>query len=83
MKAPRKPDSVAAGLSVPERVLLFCIASGTSWQTAGVTGETLTTMGAKGLIQRDTVAIAHGQGARCAPGAAQTALMVVVAAPWR
>ena len=55
MKAPRKPDSVAAGLSVPERVLLFCIASGTSWQTAGVTGETLTTMGAKGLIQRDTV----------------------------
>ena len=55
MKAPRKPDSVAAALSVPERVLLFCIASSTSWQEAGITGETLTTMELKGLIQRDTV----------------------------
>jgi hypothetical protein len=26
-------------LTVPERVLLFCVASGTDWQKAGVTGE--------------------------------------------
>jgi hypothetical protein len=40
MKVARKPEAVAAELSVPERILLFCIASGTDWQRAGVTGET-------------------------------------------
>jgi hypothetical protein len=29
---------VAADLSTPERVLLFCLASGTEWAEAGVTG---------------------------------------------
>jgi hypothetical protein len=53
MKTPRKLETIAAGLTVPERVLLFCVASSTSWQKAGVTGETLTTIGEKGLIQRD------------------------------
>ena len=38
MKAPRKPESIAAGLSVPEQILLFCLASGTDWQKAAVTG---------------------------------------------
>jgi hypothetical protein len=36
---------------VPE--LLFCIASGTDWQKAGVTGETVTVMVVKGLVERD------------------------------
>jgi hypothetical protein len=34
-------------------MLLFCIASGTDWQKAGVTGETVTVMVVKGLIERD------------------------------
>jgi hypothetical protein len=33
MKPPRNPDTIAAGLSVPERVLLFCVASGTDSST--------------------------------------------------
>jgi hypothetical protein len=35
------------------RVLLFCIASGTDWQKVGVTGETVTVMVVKGLVERD------------------------------
>ena len=31
-EALRQPENVAAGLSVPERLLLFCIASHTDWQ---------------------------------------------------
>jgi hypothetical protein len=30
----RKPENVVARLSVPERVLLFCVASGTEWGEA-------------------------------------------------
>ena len=33
-------ETIAAGLTVPERVLLFCLASGTDWQRAGVTALT-------------------------------------------
>jgi hypothetical protein len=29
--------TIAAGLTVPERVLPFCLASDTDWQRAGVT----------------------------------------------
>jgi hypothetical protein len=36
----RKPETVAAELTVPERVLLFCLASGTDWVKAGVTHAT-------------------------------------------
>jgi hypothetical protein len=32
--------NIAAELSVQERVLLFCLASGTEWAQAGVTGAT-------------------------------------------
>ena len=53
MKATRKPEKIATGLSVPERVLLFCIASRTDWQKAGITGETVTLMVVKGLVERD------------------------------
>jgi hypothetical protein len=31
------PDGIAADLTVPERMLLFCIASDTDWATGGVT----------------------------------------------
>jgi hypothetical protein len=36
--------NIAIGLSVSERVLLFCVASGTEWARAGVTGATATAM---------------------------------------
>jgi hypothetical protein len=42
----------AAALSVPERLLLFCVASGTDWERAGITGAMVTTMMIKGLIGR-------------------------------
>jgi len=45
--------AAAPGLSIPERVLLFCIASDTDWEHAGVTGTTVTAMIVRGLIQRD------------------------------
>jgi hypothetical protein len=45
--------AIAAELSVPERVLLFCVASGTEWAQAGVTGRTETAMVVRGLVDRD------------------------------
>jgi len=52
-EALRQPENVAAGLSVPERLLLFCIASHTDWQKAGVTGTTVTAMMVRWLIERN------------------------------
>jgi len=52
-EALRQPENVATGLSVPERLLLFCIASHTDWQKAGVTGTTVTAMMVRGLIERN------------------------------
>jgi hypothetical protein len=34
--------------------LLFCVASGTEWERAGVTGATVTVLVVRGLIERDT-----------------------------
>jgi hypothetical protein len=45
--------AIAAELSVPERILLFCVASGTEWVQAGVTGATETAMVVRGLVDRD------------------------------
>jgi hypothetical protein len=47
-------STIAAELSVPERVLLFCVASGTEWAGAGITGATATAMVVRGLIERDS-----------------------------
>jgi hypothetical protein len=47
---------VAADLSTPERILLFCLASGTEWAQAGVTGATVTAMIVRGLVDRDSAA---------------------------
>jgi hypothetical protein len=49
----RKLENVAASLTVPERLLLFCIASDTNWQKAGISGETVTVLGVKRLVERD------------------------------
>ena len=48
-----KPEAIAADLTVRERVLLFCAASNTDWEHAGIPGETVTGMVVKGLIERD------------------------------
>jgi len=45
------PNHAAAGLTVRERLLLFCIGSDTDWQRAGVTGETVTALVVKGLLR--------------------------------
>jgi hypothetical protein len=55
MARPR-PDSAdvqAAALSVPERVLLFCAASGTDWKRAGITDALVISMVIKGAIARE------------------------------
>ena len=36
-----------------ERLLLFCIASGTNWQRAGITGEVVTALIVRGFLVRD------------------------------
>jgi hypothetical protein len=46
-------SAIAAELSVPERVLLFCLASGTEWAEAGVTAATATAMLVRGFVERD------------------------------
>ena len=53
-KRPEKPTADAArALSIPERILLFCVASDTEWEHAGITGTTVTAMIVRGLVQRD------------------------------
>jgi hypothetical protein len=51
-----KPDSPAAqaqALSIPARLLLFCVASRTDWERAGIPRATVTTMVVRRLIERD------------------------------
>ena len=50
-KAPT-PETIAADLTVPERVLLFCVASDTDWVKTGVRAVTTRGMLVKGLIER-------------------------------
>jgi hypothetical protein len=45
-------NSIAAELTVPERLLLFCLASDTDWQAASVTHATAQHMLVRGLIER-------------------------------
>jgi hypothetical protein len=56
-------DSIAAALSVPERVLLFCLASDTDW--AKVPAITAQHLLVRNLVERDRathlVLTAHGR----------------------
>ena len=55
MAAKPTAESIAAALTVPERLLLFCLASDTDWQAASITGITHATaqhMMVRGLIER-------------------------------
>jgi hypothetical protein len=55
-RAPINGNGKASITRVPERVLLFRVASGTEWERAGVTGATVTAMIVRGLIERDAAA---------------------------
>jgi hypothetical protein len=51
-----KPDSSelqAAALTIPERQLLFCVASKTDWKKVGITPATVMAMVIRGLIACD------------------------------
>ena len=47
------PQVQAATLRLHERLLLFCVASHTEWERAGITGAEVTAMVIRGLIGRE------------------------------
>jgi hypothetical protein len=49
-------ETIAAELTVPERLLLFCLASDSDWQAASITHATAQQMMVRGLIERDQAA---------------------------
>jgi hypothetical protein len=49
-----RPEVIAADLPVSERVMLFCLASGTDWVRAGVRHATTQRVLGRGLIDRAT-----------------------------
>ena len=53
-----KPETIASDLRVSERVMLFCLASGTPWEQAGVSHATPQHLLLRNLIDR------HHAGAR-------------------
>ena len=53
MAAKQTPESTLAELTIPERLLLFCLASDTDWAKAGVTDATARHMLVKNLVERD------------------------------
>jgi hypothetical protein len=58
-------------LTVPQRILLFCVASGTEWERAGITGSAVTAMIVRSLIERDArsrLALTPREGAFGDPG---------------
>jgi hypothetical protein len=59
-KLTKMPADSAAGLTVRERVLSFCAASGTDWHHVDIPGETVTTMMVKGFIYRDPAGMRRG-----------------------
>ena len=65
-------DPTASDLTARERILLFCIASGTDRRPAGAMGEVVTGMIVKGLVVRD----AHGRLSLTASGRAALKAML-------
>ena len=47
------PKSIAATLSVPQRLLLFCVASGSDYRKAGINGASVQLAIIRGLVERD------------------------------
>jgi hypothetical protein len=57
MAKPPSSETIAAELTVPERVLLFCVASDTEWRRANITHTTAQRLLLRGLIGRDQAAL--------------------------
>ena len=53
MAKPPKPGTTSFG--VRERMLLFCVASGTDWKQAGIMSETVMALIVRGLLVRDSL----------------------------
>jgi hypothetical protein len=70
-----KPDIDALG--VQERVLLFCLASGTDWKQAGVTYKTMAGMWAKVLFTPNYLITSRG-GALALTDAGRAALRALL-----
>jgi hypothetical protein len=49
----KRPTPDVNALTTRQRILLFCIASGTNWQRAGITSEVVTALIVRGLLIRD------------------------------
>jgi hypothetical protein len=52
-RTPKSPAEIAARLNVHERVLLFCLASGTDWQRAGVHIAAAARLVVSDLVERE------------------------------
>jgi hypothetical protein len=46
-------DAIATNLTVPQRMLPFCLASGTDWAKAGVTRATIQHLLVRNLVTRN------------------------------
>jgi hypothetical protein len=57
------PASIAGALTVPERLLLFYLASDTDWQAASITQATAQHMMVRGLIERGSRLFPYRDGA--------------------
>ena len=70
----KRPEDIAAELTPPKRVLLFCVASGTDWGRFGIQSATVQLAILRDLVERDPTDETHlvvtHQGAR---GAGSTA----------
>ena len=53
MAKPLAAETIATELTVPERVLLFCLASDTNWVKAGVSHTTAQHLLVRNLVERD------------------------------
>jgi hypothetical protein len=50
------PQAIADDLPIPERMMLFCLSSGTDWERAGITHATAQQMLVRGLADREGAA---------------------------
>jgi hypothetical protein len=50
---PDSPTAQAQAFIIPARLLLFCVASRTGWERAGISRATVTATVVRGLIERD------------------------------
>jgi hypothetical protein len=67
MDIARNSENVAAGLSVPERTLLFSIACGVDWNyNPNITRATVVATVLKGLVERDATGRLTLSGEGCA-----------------